>query len=154
VITIVNYFSIGSFYDQVAFCTGLTKITVGWTNGGSHRSVGGCAHTRCGRTLAVGAPWSPINGEASGNVRVFKLNTETETKTWEQQGREMQGRDLGRWFGNTLIISHDGLTIAASIWDDIPGRPVIDFAGVRVFRFDSAEGEWIELGDGVPGQTL
>jgi hypothetical protein len=107
-----------------------------------------------GHTLAVGAPWSPMNGEASGNVRVFKLNTETETKTWEQQGRDMQGHDLGRWFGNTLIISHDGLTVAASIWGDIPGRPVIDFAGVRVFQFDSAEGEWIELGDGVPGQTL
>jgi hypothetical protein len=27
-ITIVDHFSIGSFYDQVPFCTGLTKITV------------------------------------------------------------------------------------------------------------------------------
>jgi hypothetical protein len=50
-ITIVDHFSIGSFYDQVPFCTGLTKITVNRSS--EQRSYGASPETCIVRTHSV-----------------------------------------------------------------------------------------------------
>lgn len=103
-----------------------------------------------GKIVAVGAPLNDDNGEASGQLSVFKYNQGT--NNWEPMGDIIQGQDLGRWFANNVFLSKDGLMVAASLWGDAYWRERIRYGGVRVFRFEG--GEWKQVGGDLPGETL
>ena len=104
-----------------------------------------------GKVVAVGAPLNDDNGEASGRVSVFKYNPVI--GIWEPMGNGIQGQDLGRWFANTVVLSSDGLMVAASLWGDAFWREEIRYGGVRVFRFKE-NNQWEQVGGDLPGQTL
>ena len=105
-----------------------------------------------GQILAVGAPWSHENGEASGQVRSFRYMSQRES--WQERGKMIQGPDLGRWFGNTVMISRDGHTVCASLWGDHPYQPILLTGGLRVYRFDPYTDEWSQEGGDLPGKTF
>lgn len=103
-----------------------------------------------GTVLAVGAPLNDDNGEASGQLRVFQY--QHSTNRWEPMGNVIQGQDLGRWFANSVMLSEDGLMVAASLWGDAFWRDKMQYGGVRAYRFEGSQ--WQQIGQDLPGQTL
>ena len=105
-----------------------------------------------GQLLAVGAPWSSSNGEASGQLQEFRYNSEK--GDWEGRGGIIQGPNLGRWFGNSVIMSRDGHTVGASLWGDHPKQPSLDSGGLYLYRFDAFDDKVVDASEGLPGQTM
>ena len=89
-----------------------------------------------GFTLAAGAISNSDNGRLAGQVIIQKYN-ESE-KRWERLGQSLNGEAAGDFFGDTLDISADGLTLAV-------GAPTsMAFTGtVYVYRYDSSQ--WIQV---------
>ena len=68
---------------------------------------GRVALSQDGKVMVVGAPESDINGEASGNVRVYRQDN----NQWQQIGETLHGLP-GDKFGSSVSISDDGNIIA------------------------------------------
>jgi hypothetical protein len=108
--------------------------------------------SRNGTTLAIGAKWSRDNGESSGNVKVYQLNSDG--LTWERLGQTLYGAasfDFFGWFvqvsgdGKTLMIGSPGYISQA----DQPGY-------VRVYILESSDNNdfnWKMLGQDITSEA-
>lgn len=95
-----------------------------------------------GETLAIGAPWSNLNGEVSGHVNVYKY----ESESWQQIGSSLIG-SISDQFGWSLSLSSDGSILSV-------GAPSNDSNGstsgaVRIY--ENQNDEWVQLGTDIQG---
>ena len=101
-----------------------------------------------GTILAVGANWNDnLSGRDAGQVRIYQYAA----GNWRQLGSTIQGEAAGDWFGHSLALSADGLTVAA-------GGALSDGNGdrsghVRVFRYNTRSQEWFAKGRTILGSA-
>jgi len=101
-----------------------------------------------GTILAVGGWTGGFLWE--GIVRVYKYDTEKDT--WSRLGQELQGQKSAIFFGGTVSLSSDGMTLAVGA--DFANDGEKRLAGlVRVYRFDSVQEQWNELGPTLYGDA-
>ena len=93
-----------------------------------------------GNRLAVGAPWSNVNGTRSGTVRVYAL----EGENWVPLGQELSGDTEENEFGSALKLSADGNTLAVGAPERWVG-PASPPGYVRVFDWDGVA--WVPRGE-------
>jgi hypothetical protein len=65
-----------------------------------------------GETVAVGSRHNDVNRKDSGQVRVFRINSEG--SSWERLGQIMYGDKADDYMGESVYISPDGNTLAIS----------------------------------------
>ena len=95
-----------------------------------------------GNIMAIGAPWSNINGTRSGTTRVFQYDG----SAWIQRGNNINGSNEDNLFGTTVKLSADGnvLAIGASQFGASSETPP---GYVRVFDWDGTD--WIQRGNDI-----
>jgi len=98
-----------------------------------------------GNIVAIGAPYNDDAGNDAGHVRVF----EWVNSTWIQKGATLSGSAPVNFFGNSLSISADGLTLAV-------GAPFNNGNGsssgqVSVFEFNGSD--WVQKGSVLNGKA-
>jgi len=98
-----------------------------------------------GLTVAIGATENDGNGSNSGHTRVYKYINET----WIQQGADIQGVAIEDYFGRSVSLSADGLTVAISATSNSGGG--IKRGHVRVFN--NISGTWIQQGFNINGEA-
>jgi len=97
-----------------------------------------------GKIMAIGARSNSVNGEDSGQVRVFK----NENENWVQIGAAINGEEPGDFFGQSVCLNADGTILAAgAIWNDKNGEKS---GHVRVFN--NQGGVWMQMGDSLLGE--
>ena len=104
-----------------------------------------------GSTFVVGAPFNTgRNGTDSGHVRVYKLNSTT--NTYVQVGLDIDGEAPFDLFGRSVSMSADGSTfvVGATGNDGINGR---GSGHVRVFEFNSTINTYTQLGLDIDGEA-
>ena len=99
-----------------------------------------------GNTLAVGAPRNDGNGEHSGHVRVYKVDS---SNNWIKVGNDIDGEKAGDYSGESVSLSSDGKTLAV-------GAPRNDGNGnnsghVKIYKVDSSN-NWIQVGNDIDGE--
>jgi len=104
-----------------------------------------------GSTIAIGAPDNVDNGDGSGKVMVYQIDSEG--SSWERLVQSIYGDNAGDWFGISVNLSPDGSTLAIGspgYWedDDRPGY-------VRVFSLENSlnTGSWIQIGQDIIGEA-
>jgi len=95
-----------------------------------------------GSVCAIGSINNDENGNDSGHVRVFQLVFQVGVGNWLQMGSDIDGSSAGDRLGLGVSLSADGLTLAVVAVADTFNNSHI----VRVFRYDSVQGEWLQLG--------
>lgn len=89
------------------------------------------------------------SGATNGRVQVYKYNTELQEDTeWIFFGDEIEQVDNNDETGSAVELSQDGmfLAIGSPNFDDGAGM-------VRVYRFDSAYGDYLRVGDTLYGKA-
>jgi WD40 repeat protein len=83
----------------------------------------------------------------TGNARVFALNDQNQ---WEQMGSTLLGDSGDDYFGVSVALSRDGLTLAvgANVYDGAAGA---DTGLVRVFQF--VNNDWQQVGQDLEGMA-
>ncbi len=98
-----------------------------------------------GSTVAVGAAGNDGNGSNSGHVRIYQLNS----GTWTQIGADIDGEAADDYFGTSISLSSDGLTVAVGARGN---DGVGSFSGhVRIYRNNS--GAWEQIGSDINGEA-
>ena len=98
-----------------------------------------------GNDLVVGSPFVDDNGIQSGQVVVYRWNTES----WVQKGVNIDGILAGDRFGNSVALSNNGETlIAGSILSD---ELYVDAGQIRVFEWSGTT--WSQVGYSVNGES-
>ncbi|WP_109435847.1 hypothetical protein [Aquimarina sp. AU119] len=100
-----------------------------------------------GNILAIGTMHSDVNGENSGQVRVFKYHK----KEWIQLGQNLNGSKAYDEFGYDISLSQDGKTLAI-------GAPHHESTGdisssVSIYTLNTVHNSWELLGDRILGTT-
>jgi hypothetical protein len=105
-----------------------------------------------GTTVVMGAPYNSGNGEDSGQVRVYQIDSAG--STWEQLGQNINGEADYDELGFSVDISPDGRTLvfgAPGYWDenDRPGY-------VRAYYLESNDltSSWKQLGSDIYGEAV
>ena len=98
-----------------------------------------------GTIVAIGAAYNDANGNQSGHVRVFKL----ESNGWIQLGEDINGEEAGDQSGLSVSMSSDGTIVAiGAAYNDANG----DNAGhVRVYQWNGSV--WTQIGDDIDGEA-
>lgn len=100
--------------------------------------------SRDGRMLAVGAPRHSANRrQESGRVYFFEDIGFTGFSRWIQSRSALSGGSAGGWFGWSLGIDGDGLTVIVGAPVD-PNLAVNGYA--RVYTFDGFDDDWLQVG--------
>ena len=104
-----------------------------------------------GSTIAIGAPFNDDNGDDSGQVMVYRIDSEG--SSWERLVQGIHGDNAGDKFGRSVDLSPDGNTLAIGspgYWEeeDQPGY-------IRVFSLESSlnTGSWIQIGRDIIGEA-
>jgi hypothetical protein len=104
-----------------------------------------------GSTIAIGSLNNDDNGDNSGQVMVYRIDSEG--SSWEQLVQSIHGDNAGDRFGTSVNLSPDGNTLAigsTGYWkdDDRPGY-------VRVFSLESSlnTGSWSQIGQDIIGEA-
>jgi len=111
-----------------------------------------------GNIVAGGAPWSYVNGTASGSVTVFQYNNKRRTTTntnslrnmqntqqgeqWIPIGQKLIGQAPNDWFGYSLSVNANGDTVAVGAYN-----------GNYVKVFHVKNEEWNQLGYTLVGEN-
>lgn len=105
--------------------------------------------SRFGDILAVGSPFSAINGTNSGNVRVF----EYKGGVWVQKGNTIEGKHVSEQSGFSISFSLDGNIIAIGApykdWNNNFQNPA---GTARVFQYNHNSQTWVQIGQDINGQ--
>jgi len=116
-------------------------LGVGWDNQfGSSVSL-----SSDGSVLAIGAPGNSVNGDYSGQVRVFNLIS----GVWVQVGGDINGETTFDSSGRSISLSSDGLSVAIGATGN-DGNGNIS-GHVRVYKFVS--GTWTQQGLDIEGEA-
>lgn len=111
-----------------------------------------------GQVVAVGGWRNDRNGSNSGHIRIFRFSFEK--NKWENIGDNIDGEASDDYFGWSVALSVDKLTVAA-------GRPGNDenelydlydfwcgkYGHIRIFRFSFEKNKWEQVGDDINGEA-
>eukprot|EP00956_Cyclotella_meneghiniana_P009697 scaffold13403_cov40-Cyclotella_meneghiniana.AAC.1 len=104
-----------------------------------------------GNVLAIGAYQNDANGSSnSGHVRVFKLDTNTDS--WTQVGEDIDGVAAGDRFGSSVSLSSDGNVLAIGATSN-DGSNRSNSGHVRVFKLDTNTDSWTQVGQDIDGEA-
>jgi len=97
-----------------------------------------------GTIVAIGSPYSSVNGDDSGQVRIFQ----NVSGVWTKIGSNING-EAGIILGHSVSLSSDGSTVAI-------GAPFSDELGnntghVRVYQ--NVSGVWTQIGSDIIGEA-
>jgi hypothetical protein len=97
-----------------------------------------------GCTLAVGGRKNDAAGTDSGHVRVLQYTG----GSWVQMGADLDGEASGDYFGTSVALSGDGLTlvVGATLNDGASA----DAGHIRIYQYSS--NSWSQLGDDIEGE--
>lgn len=96
-----------------------------------------------GQTIVVGAPNSSINGDSSGQIKVYQFSG----LDWVQLGSTFDAYAESDNAGRSIDITDDGTTIVIGIqYSDLVG---VAAGAVQVFQFDGTD--WIQKGSALSG---
>jgi WD40 repeat protein len=100
-----------------------------------------------GKIVAGGAWAYDVGGTNIGNARVFGLNDQNQ---WDQMGSTLVGDAAYDYFGSSVALSSNGLTLAvgANGYDGAAGSAT---GLVRVFQFDN--NDWQQVGQDLEGMA-
>ncbi len=102
-----------------------------------------------GTIVAIGASYNDGNGNQSGHVRVFQYKSDL--SSWIQIGPDIDGEAAYDYSGRSVSLSSDGTTVAIGArYNDGNG---VDSGHVRVFRYQSNLGSWIQIGSDIDGEA-
>eukprot|EP00956_Cyclotella_meneghiniana_P001294 scaffold1399_cov48-Cyclotella_meneghiniana.AAC.6 len=100
-----------------------------------------------GNVLAIGAPYNAgNNGNQSGHVRVFKLDT----NSWTQVGEDIDGEAAGDRSGHSVSLSGDGNVLAIGAYGN-NGNNGSNSGHVRVYRL--VDNSWTQVGEDIDGEA-
>ena len=101
-----------------------------------------------GTILAIGAYLSDVNGNKSGQVKVYEYSN----NTWAQLGSNINGEAADHYSGSSVSLSDDGSILA------IGARGVNNGGGrVKVYEYFNVIGSWMQRGydlDGLGGDNF
>ncbi|SDW09262.1 Por secretion system C-terminal sorting domain-containing protein [Lutibacter oricola] len=99
-----------------------------------------------GNSVAVGAPENDgvFNG---GEVRVYKYNTTS--SLWDQVGNDIIGQSAGNKSGWSVSLSTDGGIVGIGSY--LNSTNGFNSGHVRIFKFNSANNLWEQLGNDING---
>jgi hypothetical protein len=102
-----------------------------------------------GTTIAIGSFSNDENGSESGQVRVYRINSQG--LSWERRGQGMYGDRSGDDFGFSVNLSPDGDTIAIGS----PGWTGPGYARVFTLKIsdDGDTGSWKQIGQDIIGEA-
>jgi len=99
-----------------------------------------------GNIVAIGEAYSDINGNDSGQVRIYQWNG----IQWIQRGNDIDGEAEEDKSGGAVSLSADGTIVAIGAKDNSNTNG--DRSGhVRIYQWDGAE--WIQLGSDIDGES-
>eukprot|EP00581_Thalassiosira_minuscula_P016035 CAMPEP_0183724488 /NCGR_PEP_ID=MMETSP0737-20130205/17960_1 /TAXON_ID=385413 /ORGANISM="Thalassiosira miniscula, Strain CCMP1093" /LENGTH=818 /DNA_ID=CAMNT_0025955091 /DNA_START=167 /DNA_END=2623 /DNA_ORIENTATION=- len=93
-----------------------------------------------GKTVAIGAPYSDANGNNTGYVAVYSLNSNA---SWIKRG-QINGEEAGGLMGYSVSLSANGKTVAM-------GSPYNDGRNVQVHNYDGSR--WAISGQYLDGSS-
>ena len=107
-----------------------------------------------GVMVAIGSPYNDVNGNASGQVRVYR--TDGQGSSWERLGQVIYGDNAYDYFGWSVNLSPDGNALAIGspgYWED-GNRP----GYVRVFALEVGNDNlgtatWKQIGQDIIGEA-
>eukprot|EP00581_Thalassiosira_minuscula_P004569 CAMPEP_0183742924 /NCGR_PEP_ID=MMETSP0737-20130205/64950_1 /TAXON_ID=385413 /ORGANISM="Thalassiosira miniscula, Strain CCMP1093" /LENGTH=625 /DNA_ID=CAMNT_0025978523 /DNA_START=169 /DNA_END=2046 /DNA_ORIENTATION=+ len=100
-----------------------------------------------GKTVAVGAYLNDKNGKDSGNVRIYRLEMDSDMPAWMQLGQSIGGESAYDWSAYNIALSADGTTLAVgSRRNDSNGR---NSGAAGIYRWDGDD--WFQLGQIIYG---
>ena len=97
-----------------------------------------------GNIVAVGSPFSDVNGFSSGVVRVYQ----NQGGNWTQIGQDIVGENSGDLAGD-VSISNDGSVLAVGAEENSDNG--FDSGHVRIFRFEN--NNWVQIGQDLDGDS-
>ena len=103
-----------------------------------------------GRTVAVGAWTNDGNGDSSGHVRIYQI--ESATSKWKQIGQEIDGNVADEGAGYAVSLSANGMTV-------VIGAPRNSRNGkhsghMKVYTYDTSAFRWKQLGQDIYGKVM
>ncbi len=98
-----------------------------------------------GTVVAIGAACNDGNGTSAGHVRIY----ENISSNWTQIGQDIEGEAAGDYFGYSVSLSSDGLTIAiGGRFNDGGGA---NSGHVRIY--ENILGSWTQIGQDIEGEA-
>jgi hypothetical protein len=107
--------------------------------------------SRDGRTIAIGAPGVYELSDQSGYVRVYYLESDSLSSSWKQVGQDITGEAVSDSFGESILLSEDGIILAIGAWTN-DGNGV-DSGHVRVYQLKDSGTSWEQLGQDINGDA-
>ena len=98
-----------------------------------------------GNIVAVGAYGNDGNGQESGHVRVFQLDTGGSSSSWKQIGEDIDGESSYSRSGSSVSLSSDGFTVAIGA-EDADGQ----YGHCRIFKWTGSN--WQLVGRKIVGE--
>ena len=98
-----------------------------------------------GHTIAIGAPLSNTLGTNSGKVQIYEWDNST--FSWIQKGNDLGTGFVGDKFGNAVVLSKDGNTVA--VGSPLNGDSYFEAGKIQVFRWDGIS--WNQIGNDING---
>ena len=99
-----------------------------------------------GNIVAIGAPYSDLNGYNSGHVRIYK-NIEG---VWNKIGQDIYGESIEDLFGSSLSLSTDGKIVAIGAKNN--SKKSILSGSVSIYK--NISGVWTQLGEDINDGNL
>eukprot|EP00978_Attheya_sp_CCMP212_P001256 scaffold2595_cov49-Attheya_sp.AAC.1 len=116
-------------------------------NDGSGQSV---SLSSDGERLAVGAPGNDENGDRSGHVRVYEVDSNDE---WTQLGNDIDGEAEGDNFGRDVSMSPDATRVAVGAYKNSNNDTNSEAGHVRIYEYDDSNTKlWTQVGQDIDGE--
>lgn len=132
-----TYQNINGFWEQLG--SDIEGMSVG-EQFGSSLSI-----DHSGSILAISAPFSNLNGNDSGYVKVFQfINSQ-----WVQLGQTLVDDPNGSVFGASISLDENGDVLAVGV---LSGNGVNLNGAVKVYSL--SEGEWAQIGNSILGDPV
>ena len=94
-----------------------------------------------GTSIAIGAPG---NNDNTGSVRVF----DWDGSAWSQRGNTLTGRAIEDFFGISVAMSADGMTLAIG-----SSGSSGDTGLVRIYTYDAPSNQWLQVGPDINSEA-
>lgn len=98
-----------------------------------------------GQTIVVGAPGSSVNGDSSGQIKIYQFDG----TNWNQLGDTLEAYAESNNAGRSVAITDDGTTIAIGIPNS--NEFAYSAGSVEIFQFDGSN--WIQKGTTLYGSN-
>lgn len=98
-----------------------------------------------GKTVAIGAMQSNVNGVNTGKVRIF----EYDGNNWIQKGNDINGDTTNNLFGISVSLSANGNVVAIGARDNSANG--LNAGQTKVFYYNNST--WTQLGDDIYGEN-